>query len=241
MKNRVLFLIIMTAVFAVSGEAFARHACPLLDTKTKAKIITNYGNVQYFHDRSRKDIKTFANKGYKVNKSNGTRTLAMPSRKGNIQHIPGITVATLKIGVKTETKTVRIKNGKGFCIYLDNATVSIGYPKMEVYVAKRYKKNSCEYNEILNHEKTHVSIYHNTLNFYAPHIEQSVKNIAKEIKPTWVSSKDKIEPTINNMLIYIMNKIEPTLNFFRKIQTNEHANLDTPENYAYTTSLCKNW
>ena len=131
-----------------------------------------------------------------------------------------------------------IRQGDGpYCHYLISVDGELTLSQMTVYVASNYPVGSCEYNEVLEHENTHVRITRGMIDRYTPRLERALRMAAREINPvvtTEQSGQEEIARRLNA-------EIRPVLQQFRAETAQANAVIDTPDNYRKTTARCKNW
>ena len=63
--------------------------------------------------------------------------------------------------------------------------------KKIVKLSKELKENSCEYNIVMQHEKTHQQINKKTLEYYLPLFKSASTTIIKSIKPVSIKNADR--------------------------------------------------
>ena len=85
----------------------------------------------------------------------------------------GITVGAASARYQTGIRYSKRQHG-GYCVWLSEANVTVGFDNLTVYIDRKYAKGSCEYDAILDHEMTHVKINRGTVKAYLPRIRKAV-------------------------------------------------------------------
>ena len=187
---------------------------------TRIYITMNPGNVKYVTTRSKYDFINSAPHPVSPN------TL-------------GLTVAKMNI---TGKATPEIEKGeKGTCVSLGTLNFKMGYDELTVYIDKKYKPSSCEYKVIKNHENYHVAVAQQAMTFFKPDVEKKIQDSLRKIKPQIVHSNREAEEALQNQFNQVMNELQPLINHINKVTAQKNYQIDTPESYAKTKALCKNW
>lgn len=150
----------------------------------------------------------------------------------------GLATANVKydISIQTAAHPIGIKQ---FCIVPANVKILISLENPTIYLANNLQENSCDYNIVLRHEKTHQQINKTALEYYLPIFKASVTNIAKKISAVSVNDMSKIEEATKNLTESYSNKIAPFVDFIKNEIAKEQAKLDNKANYQYEDNLCQ--
>lgn len=158
-------------------------------------------------------------------------------RLGPLWTPTGLTLADNRYELKTSTKIYDLGHGR-YCAVLTQAQLFLGFREIDVYVSNKYRRGSCEYESILNHENRHVQIFRDTLYRHSLGIEKAFRNEAPRIGPVYLRSAnaaaDRIQRLLDAKLRPLFTRMEQDLN-------RRNAKIDTRENYRYEQSLCADW
>lgn len=187
------------------------HSQPIINTKI------DYGKIHYDNTKSNSQ---FPSKPY-------ASTM-------------GLTVSDLKQDMNADINIIPQADGS-FCITLKQVNTYIGFPRIDVYIDKKYKPGSCNYNVIKAHENYHVRVQQEGLQFFETKIRQAVRIAASKIKAERVYSTDQAKSVASSMLSRMQNDIKPTMDFIKKRLVEENMVIDTPKSYAAETKKCKKW
>lgn len=110
-----------------------------------------------------------------------------------------------------------------------------------ILVASNYRKGSCEYKAVMEHEMEHVNILRRFQSLYAARYQLLLQEIASEHKRYTVNSsvnaawhEKQVEQAITVRIEQFMREIKPVL---QKRQLKH----DSPEEYARVAAQCTGW
>lgn len=216
MNKKIILCAILSLFLSQNASAFCDKS------STRVQITTNPGNVQYITTLSREDF--IRNRNYKVS-----------------PHTLGLTASELTISAQPKPK-VEVQ-GNQFCITLESLSFKMGYEKngLKVYIDKKYKPGSCEYEVIREHENYHVAVAQQAMLFFKPDIEDKIYEIVSNLKPQITTDKKEIETIVQKQYEQIMEQLTPLLAHINQTIAKKNAQIDTPESYEKTKALCNNW
>ena len=201
-----------------------KKICSFLPDPVKINVKIDYGEVAYDHDHTREEI---------------SEKLAQIQGAGTY-HAAGLTIARFRTEINARMQIFTNEKGEG-CLYLRSIDLDLGYPQITVYVENKYKEDSCEYQAVLEHEHTHVSIHQKALEYYAPYVQQAAAHIAQQIPPYYIKDKKQADEMTSQIIQTVRNYIHPLLEQFEEQKKEQHALLDSSKSYEYTQSKCKDW
>ena len=199
----------------------AQNASAFCNTiSTRVYISMNPGNVRYVTTQSKKDF---------------IRSAPNPVSPNTL----GLTVAYLNI-TGDARPNVETQDGKT-CVSLGTLNFKMGYDDLVVYIDKKYKPSSCEYQVIKNHENYHVAVAQQAMTFFKPDVEAQIQKSLQKLKPQLVTTAEEKDMVLKNQFNQVMNDLRPLINHINKVTAEKNYQIDTPESYAKTKALCKNW
>ena len=163
-------------------------------------------------------------------------------RKSPVKMSPntlGMTVSRLGISGSAEPEIQQ--NGITACIQISRMKIDIGYETLDVYIDKKYKPGTCEYEVVKEHENYHVRVSQEAMSFFKPDIEDALKKAVARVKPVEVRSQKEAERVFQNQFNQVMREVQPLIDHINKKIAEKNYEIDTPESYRETTMLCKNW
>ena len=66
---------------------------------------------------------------------------------------------------------------EGHCVWVSGLHLTARYPTPDIYVAREYRKGSCQYRTILDHEAQHVQISKATIQRYLPRLHMLLTSL----------------------------------------------------------------
>lgn len=128
----------------------------------------------------------------------------------------------------------------GVCVQLDKVkAIFYAYPRM--YIASDYKKGSCEYEAILEHEKRHVKAL---IDFHDEHEERfrtHLGRIAKRIPMFGPVTKAEVPAVKQRLMDYVMSEYNAFQNKALMSLQREQRKIDSPSEYRGVAAKCDNW
>jgi hypothetical protein len=215
--------ITFTALLAAAPANAAGPACrvqaqPFLDLSFK------FPPIAYERNRSRVQLSMQASGFDRVPTSDRTHTAGLTSYN-----------EIRRAGVSG--KVAKLANGT-FCFMLTEAKVIVGYDTVTVAVDRNYPLGSCEYGAIFDHEERHVAIikqaYLNEMPAIRSALQAALVSRGAAVGRTPKEAATRVKAQLEAML-------RPHLVKVAQNRRAANAELDTPESYRRTNSLCSNW
>lgn len=125
--------------------------------------------------------------------------------------------------------------GNQYCVGLKTVAARVGYKHFKVYVARHLRAGSCEYRTTWQHEQSHVAIYRDQLQQFAPKFENQLNRVAVNLKPVVARSAKSGHAYFIGKLNSQFKQVFAQLNKATKIR---QGHLDTPQNYRREQAMC---
>ena len=138
------------------------------------------------------------------------------------------------------TPHVDVENGK-ICVSIGVLNLKMENDELTVFIDKKYKPSSCEYKVIKAHENYHVKVAQQAITFFKSDVEKQVQKSLKRVKPRIVSDAAERDKVLKEQFTQVMNDLKPLIAHINKVTAQKNYAIDTPESYAKTKKLCKNW
>jgi hypothetical protein len=148
----------------------------------------------------------------------------------------GVTHRSNRIEAQIRYRTVKLRDGRE-CIWLTNVGAVLGDPVLDVYVAANYKPGTCEYENILAHENTHVRFNMETLHDWLPTLKAALTEAVKKKFPAIFDA----HPTDKELNEYVFENLDDVFTLMGEDNAKRDASIDTPENYRREHDKCRNW
>ncbi len=209
---------------AGSGMAEAAAGCPIAQALPRVSLKTRPGRIAYDNRLSRQRLRALQGQSGTASRKKGW-------------HPIGLTLTELQFRMDISVSTLSRPN-KGHCATVSAVKASLGYDKITVYVDKRYRKGSCQYLSVLEHEKEHVAIFRDTLTRYAPKVERRLNRAAAGLKPVSASSSDQAAEKLQKAL---QRQMEPLFKEMNRTLDRDNDRIDTSANYKHEQARCSKW
>lgn len=130
------------------------------------------------------------------------------------------------------------RRGNRYCVGLKHAEMTIGYDRIDVYVDRRYRPGSCQYQVILEHENQHVSNFRNILGTYLPVIR---RRLADEAAAAPAISAGTMSAGARHFVNLLRDRLTPLIEQMQAEMAAADARLDTADSYRATQARCDGW
>ncbi len=137
-----------------------------------------------------------------------------------------------RVKVRGERRSV------GYCVGLDHVDMTVGYGRINVYVDRRYRPGSCQYDVIREHENQHVLNFQHTLAAYMPELRQRLAAEAQAAAPVAAGGMNSGARYFVNLL---RDRLTPVIQRMQAEMNAADRRLDTPDSYRATQARCENW
>jgi hypothetical protein len=198
--------------------------CPAADVLPRVSLQINSGRVVYNTRTDRRQLRRLQ----------GQR--GGPSRKRG-WHPIGLTLTELKFRMKISINTLPRK-GSGHCATVGAVEAELGFGDITVYVDKRYRKGSCQYRSVIEHENEHVAIFRSTLDRYAPRVEGRLTRAAEKLKPVAANTPNQAAERLQKTL---KRQMEPLFKEMNRALDSKNNGIDTAANYKREQARCSKW
>lgn len=206
-------------------QAEAQAACPAAPNAPSVSLRVKPGAVVVNNGHSRQGLQ-----------SQRARQSAAPRLAKGWAPV-GLTATETEFSMNLRVNAIPDGRG-GYCGYLDTVNATVGYDRLTVYIARRYRPGSCQYNSIMEHEKLHVLVFRRALERYAPRLERRLTTLAGRQRPVAAASPKQVAALYKERLF---RDIQPLIKEMHRQQDRSNAKLDTPENYKREQTRCAEW
>jgi hypothetical protein len=215
-------LLIYFTCFVYALPVAAAATCEPSGLKPFVDFTTTPGQAQYFTDKDKNDL-------IALNRSFG---------QGIAGWSPvGLTLADRGMTIGVTVRSEKLPDG-WYCSEVSSVHASIQYNSIDVYIAREYRRGTCQYNAILDHERRHVGVFHDTLAEFAPRIERKLYAALNKMKPK--HNRDH-ERAAKNLQTTLEKALSPLFLEMDRVTTSRNARLDTKENYTKELENCLSW
>jgi hypothetical protein len=145
-----------------------------------------------------------------------------------------------KMGLEYKTVYRMATLGEEACLYIQEISGTF-YAHPQVHVASNFKRGSCEYRAVLNHESKHIAVFKSAYHQNATKLRSIFRNMAMKYKVTGPihvseleSAKLRIEREIEDRIRELNDKLMNDL-------AERQSRIDTPKEYDRVARKCRNW
>lgn len=151
-----------------------------------------------------------------------------------------VNYAELQTKLKYNFDVIEVGNAQ-YCVVLKQVN-GFFYAAPKLFMPKEYAKKSCEYQQILKHEKRHLNAVYDFHKRNTGKYAAYLGKIAREVPiPAPVSSQKEAEQVKREIAAYFENEFKE-LEYQSIAQLNrEQAKIDSPQEYLGVSKRCSNW
>ena len=213
---------VLTLSFFLIPSAFCNDECSDIQINPKINFTSSFGKLVYDNTKSKEELTTLAKQHNFI-------------EKGLFAN--GLSTVNINFDISLKTYTTDTTNNK-YCVIPDEINIFLGLDSPIIYLSKTLKENTCEYDIVLRHEKTHQQINKKTLEYYLPLFKDTSSSIIKNTKVLTIDNIEQLDTTTNDYIKIYNQKLNPLVDFIKKEILTQQQKLDNPDNYKYENSLC---
>jgi len=149
----------------------------------------------------------------------------------------GLTLTELKYQMRLKVEAIAVTK-RTYCARLTSVDAELGYDKLKVYIARKFRPGTCAYRSISDHELTHVAVFRDALETFYPRLQRRLQRAARQLDPVRAGSPDAAATYMRKRLAATIQPLFLEMN--RELDRN-NARLDTPERYRREQAMCAEW
>ena len=150
----------------------------------------------------------------------------------------GLTDVRDVLDLDFQAETMGLSHGYT-CVYPKKVNVNLEYSLPTIYILKTLNADSCTYKVALRHEKTHMQIYIDALDYILPILKNYTNRLFSDIGIRIVARNENPENAAKELNSLYFQKIQHLVNSWRKDVEKEQLKLDTPEQYILENKICE--
>jgi len=222
MDKRTLFVfLIALGIVTLPSLAWANRCEPQDARRIKVDVTQDMGRVVLNHSKSQAQLKRMS--GQKMSKA---------------WRVNGLTKRTYTTRSNARFVMKPARNGRYYCVRLQTVDLTVGLGRIDVYVTKKYRKNTCAYRAVLRHEQEHVDINRRVLRRVMGRIEDQVRTAVYRFKPFSARTKADAKQKLSN---YFKDSLSPLYKKLDQEANKENARIDTEQSYKLLSKQCDKW
>lgn len=145
-----------------------------------------------------------------------------------------------RIGLEGLASFSIMQRGAQACIWLKSLDAKF-FAMPRIHIARNFRKNTCEFDAVLEHEKIHIRVLKDFHEEYAPHFKRELNDIVAALPPQGPMNADHIDAAQEEMNRYINQRIKAYNDRIMQILSERQDAVDTPEEYARVNAQCRDW
>lgn len=204
-------------IFLLGASSPAWSQCASIRKTPFVQVNIDYGKLIYDNKKSHKEFPS--------NQSEDAR---------------GLTRCELKSSFNITPYVKPVGEGK-YCIGIEKLVVNIGFPRIDIYIDKKYKPGTCNYTVVKTHENYHARVQQEGLRFFSNKIKRAYQIAAENVKPSLVTSQEQVTNVTRDMMSKVLKSTQPTIDYVTQQLKEKNAAIDTEESYISETKKCPTW
>ncbi len=202
--------------------------CLSVIDRPQVEITSSYGKLRYNYTKGKDFLRQETEEKFKAS------GLEMPE-----DFIP-IGLTKVRDGFNFNLTVGQVEISRGYeCVYPEKIEAHLGYYVPTIYVLKDLEKNSCMYEVALRHEKTHMQIYIEALDYFLPQFKDTAERLFEMVGVKIVAPGQQADVIAKELNAEYLQKLQEKVETWRKEVAVEQAKLDSIENYIVETKLCE--
>ena len=232
--RKVFFALIF--VFSLVNIGYASDAdmkryveeCLSVIDKPEVEITSSYGKLRYNFTKGKEFLKRETQEKFKAS------GLDAPE-----DFVP-IGLTKVRDGFNFNLTVGQIEISRGYeCVYPQKIEAHLGYYVPTIYILNDLEKNSCMYEVALRHEKTHMQIYIEALDYFLPQFKNTTERLFDVVGVKIVAPGQRADVIAKELNAEYLQKLQEKVEEWRKDVAIEQAKLDSIENYIVENKLCE--
>mgnify|MGYP001211214656 CR=1 FL=1 len=216
--------LVFLPTFDNSADAQTRRSCPALQSKIEFTVQTIPKNIDYNLNLTQQQLSRLANNFNRSRVNSNANTI-------------GLTHTSQEVSYSMRSEIVQISPNR-YCGRILSVDVTITVTKLKVYVLRKYRRGSCQYAAIIDHEHEHVATYQNGIETLERAFLNRLWRTIKNLRPGIASSPQRAQQiafrNMDTALARILTPIE------RQMRVRDRQ-IDTPLSYQLIRQQCRTW
>jgi hypothetical protein len=224
--NSLIFGISLVFLGSIGGSAKAQSnsSCPTLRQKIDFSVNTVPRDIDYKLGVSQRKMTQLAQK-------------VLRSRSSRNERVLGLTSTGHSISYQMRSQTARIGRNR-FCARIASVDMEILVTKLNVYVLGKYRRGSCEYTAVIDHEHEHVATFQTGIENLEQKFNDQLWSIIRNLPPGFSSTPKLAGQAVFRNLKRSINRVK---NPIERLMKSRNRQIDTPLSYKRLTQQCSKW
>ncbi|WP_193368314.1 hypothetical protein [Pelagibius marinus] len=215
----------LLALFPLDGVRAASFCTKPPEAPT-VEISISAPEFEVDHSLSRKELERHAAEEYGHARAEGSAVFGLTAGRAHSQ-------------LFVHTLTEKRQSGQR-CVWPSRLVATLAYDgPIAVYVAREYRRGSCQYKAVLAHEMEHVAVLREALQDYKQKLEEALRQaLDRGLFPYTGRDGALLKVRAES---YFEAPFREALAAAERERDRRNAALDTPESYRRTRAVCRSW
>ncbi len=213
------------ALAVAGGAPAAAESCPEDTTPVVVNVRSVFEQARLDHTKSLAAIGRLA--------QTYPNHVSMPSNMAPI----GLMVSAQRYRANATFRVMPRRDGR-LCVYVRSIDAELNARDITIYVPREYKRGSCNFEVVYEHEKQHMRILFRTLQAYAPRAERALERLAEDINPIVAASRTEVRDALNTR---VLQSLKTVVDAMEAERDRRDRILDSPDNYRREQDKCPTW
>lgn len=191
------------------------------------ELVSSYGKLRYNFDKDEAYLKRETELKFEAQNEDFS---------GDFSPI-GLTKVRDSFDFDFTAETIKLNHGY-LCVYPSKIRMRLEYLMPTIYILKDLKEGSCLYDLALRHEKTHMQIYIEALDYFLPILKEYAESLFDKVGVMVISAYEPEGMAAQMLHETYLKKIQKKVNDWQTEVEQEQLKLDSPQNYILENSLC---
>lgn len=153
------------------------------------------------------------------------------------RYLDGLTVSELGYRITAQHRAIRI-GGRVYCLWPYTIGVELTNRHSTVYVARRYRPDSCAFRAILEHEHVHLAINQQVLHDHRDRLRRDLRRAVRMRFPLFGTDLASLRrDAVEHLEDALLAALEPLW----ADRDERNAAVDTPDSYRAVHARCDRW
>lgn len=231
--KKVFFALIFMSAWVNNAKAaddlqrYEEECLSVID-KPQVEVTSSYGKLRYNYTKGKEYLRRETIKQYEEN-----------GREVPDDFIP-IGLTKVRDGFNFNMSVGQIEISHGYeCVYPERIETHLGYYTPTIYILKDLEKDSCLYEVALKHEKTHMQIYIEALDYFLPEFKKTADGLFETVGVKVVAPGQRADVVAKELNVAYLQALQQKVERWRQEVEDEQVKLDSAEQYILENKLCE--
>ena len=202
--------------------------CLSVINKPQVEVTSSYGKLRYNYTKGKEYLRRETIKQYEEN-----------GREVPDDFIP-IGLTKVRDGFNFSMSVGQVEISHGYeCVYPERIETHLGYYTPTIYILKDLEKDSCLYEVALKHEKTHMQIYIEALDYFLPEFKKTADRLFETVGVKVVAPGQRADIVAKELNVAYLQTLQQKVERWRQEVEDEQVKLDSTEQYILENKLCE--